>query len=321
MKRIVCFGEALIDFLNTGRRDEAPLALDEFTQYPGGAPANVAVAVAKLGGDVSFAGQVGDDRFGRFLLDAMGRYGVDTSLTLVHPTAHTTLAFVFLDEDGERSFAFRRRQTADVLITREQVGENGYEDASILHFCSNTLTDPDITGVTRHVVERARANHALVSFDVNLRHNLWPEGVADKALVNALVGRSALAKFSRDEMEFLSDGLEELYLAQMFDEGLRVALITDGPREVWICQPGSRLRIEPPAVSAVDTTGGGDAFIAAVLFGIAKHPEPRLVLGDADRLQALVSFASHCGALAVSRPGAFPAFPSFAEVEAHWDEP
>jgi len=320
MSRIVCFGEALIDFLNTGRREEAPLALDEFTQFPGGAPANVAVAIARLGGEVSFAGQVGDDRFGRFLLDAMQRYGVDTSLALVHPTAPTTLAFVFLDEAGERSFAFRRQQAADILITREQVGEWGYENASILHFCSNTLTEPGIADVTRHVVERARARGVLVSFDVNLRHNLWPAGSADKARVNSLVGQSELAKFALDEIDYLSDGLQELYLARMFDEGLSVALITDGPREVSICTPGARVRVQPPAVTAVDTTGGGDAFIAAVLFGLARHPEPRSVLGDADKLCALVAFASHCGAVAVSRPGAFPAFPAFAEVEAYWSD-
>ena len=196
MNRIVCFGEALIDFLNTGRSEEAPLQLDQFTQFPGGAPANVAVAVAKLGGNVAFGGQVGADRFGRFLLDAMNRYGVDTSLTLTHPTASTALAFVFLDDDGERSFAFRRQRTADVLITREQVGENGYDNAAIVHFCSNTLTDPDIADVTAHVVDQARAGNALVSFDVNLRHNLWPDGHANRNLINGLVGQASLVKFS-----------------------------------------------------------------------------------------------------------------------------
>ncbi len=319
--RIVCFGEALIDFLNTDRRQEAPLMLDQFTQFPGGAPANVAVAVAKLGGDVAFAGQVGSDRFGTFLLDALSRYGVDTSLTLVHPTASTTLAFVFLDDDGERSFAFRRQKTADVLITREQIGEQGYSDASILHFCSNTLTDPDIAAVTRHVVEQSQAKNALVSFDVNLRHNLWPDGEADKALVNELVEMSALAKFSRDEIEYLSDGLEELYLARMFDAGLRAALITDGPREMSVCTAGSRSPVSPPSIDAVDTTGGGDAFIAAVLFGLSRQADPGSVLGDEARLAELVSFASHCGAIAVSRPGAFPAFPTFEDVADHWVEP
>lgn len=318
MNRIVCFGEALIDFLNTDKREEAPLTLDQFTQFPGGAPANVAVAIARLGGDVRFAGQVGNDRFGAFLIDAMQRYGVDTTLTLTHPTARTALAFVFLDESGERSFAFRRQDTADVLITKEQVGERGYQGASILHFCSNTLTDPGIADVTRHVVEQAQAGDALVSFDVNLRHNLWPGGQADRTLVNDLVGRSAMAKFSREEIEYLGEGLEELYLARMFEEGLKIALITDGPNEIAICTPGSRVPVTPPPVKAVDTTGGGDAFIAGVLFGLARQPDPRTLLTEPDALRALVSFASHCGALAVSRPGAFPAFPAFDEVESHW---
>lgn len=321
MNRIVCFGEALIDFLNTGRREEAPLALDEFTQFPGGAPANVAVAVAKLGGDVSFGGQVGNDRFGGFLLDALKRYGVDTSLTLTHPTAPTTLAFVFLDENGERSFAFRRQNTADMLVTREQVAASGYRKASILHFCSNTLTETDIANVTRYLVDQAQDSDTFLSFDVNLRHNLWPKGVADKSLVNELVGKSVLAKFSREELDYLSDGLEDLYLARMFGDGLSVALVTDGSNDVSICTPGARVSIAPPATDAVDTTGGGDAFIAGVLYGLSRQADPHSMLGDADGLEALVRFASHCGAVAVSRPGAFPAFPTFDEVAPYWDAP
>ncbi len=98
MKRVVCFGEAVIDFLNTGQLREGEMSLNSFTQFPGGAPANAAVAVAKLGGEAVFAGQVGDDPFGHFLLDALQLYGVDTSIAAVHPTARTALAFVFLDD-------------------------------------------------------------------------------------------------------------------------------------------------------------------------------------------------------------------------------
>ena len=162
MKRVLCFGEALIDFLNTGQQHEGDLSLNAFTQYPGGAPANAAVAVAKLGGDAAFAGQVGDDQFGHFLIDALRLY-------------------------GERSFSFRRDGTADIVMTREQVGTDWFRDQPVVHFCSNTLTDAHIADVTRYVVAQARQRGSVVSFDVNLRHKLWPADKVDAGVVNELV--------------------------------------------------------------------------------------------------------------------------------------
>ena len=105
MSNVLCFGEALIDFLNTGQKQEERLSLNAFTQYPGGAPANAAVAVAKLGGDAAFVGQVGADMFGDFLVQSLAEYGVDTSHVLQHPTLKTALAFVARDEAGERKFS------------------------------------------------------------------------------------------------------------------------------------------------------------------------------------------------------------------------
>ncbi len=318
MKPVVCFGEALIDFLNTGQQQEGEMLLNCFTQYPGGAPANAAVAVAKLGGRALFAGQVGDDQFGHFLLEALQSYGVDTSLAAVHPDAPTALAFVFLDASGERSFSFRRDRTADITITRGQVTEDWFQDEPILHFCSNTLTDDHIADVTNFVVERARERDAVVSFDVNLRHNLWSSGQANAEIVNELVQRSHVAKFSREELDYLSHGDEDAYLASCFAGGLMAALITDGPGDLLICTPEARASVKPPKVTAVDTTGGGDAFIGAVLYGLSLQDDATAYLKDIEGLERLVSSAAHCGAIAVTRRGAFPSFPTFAEVADSW---
>lgn len=318
MKRVVCFGEALIDFLNTGQQREGDLQVNCFKQYPGGAPANAAVAVAKLGGKAAFAGQVGNDQFGHFLLEALRSYAVDTSLAAVHPDAPTALAFVFLDASGERSFSFRRNQTADITITREQVGMDWFQGKPVVHFCSNTLTDDHIADVTRFIVQRARERDAVVSFDVNLRHNLWPAGQADGGTVNELVRGSHIAKFAREELEYLSAGDEDAYLASCFASGLVAALITDGPRDLVIRTAGARASVQPPKVTAVDTTGGGDAFIGAVLYGLSLQEDVMGCLTDIHRLQRLASSAAHCGAIAVTRQGAFPSFPTFAEVAESW---
>ena len=319
MKRVVCFGEALIDFLNTGRQFAGDLPLSQFTQFPGGAPANVAVAVAKLGGDAAFAGQVGDDQFGSYLLEAMQLYGVDTSLALTHPTAPTALAFVLLDEKGERSFTFRRDNTADMVLRKAQIDAHWFDDESIVHLCSNTLTDKNIAEVTRHVVSLAAEREAFISFDVNLRHNLWPSGTADETLVNEFVRRADLVKFSSEEIDFLCGGDRDGYLQAGFDRGLSAALITDGPGNLEIRTAMQQSFVTPPGVQAVDTTGGGDAFVGALLFGLGRDDDCRAVLSDNARLNDLATIAAHCGAFAVTKPGAFPAFPVFADVAEHWD--
>ena len=318
MRRVVCFGEALIDFLNTGQELADGSPHNVFTQFPGGAPANAAVAAAKLGADAAFAGQVGSDPFGKFIIEALERYGVDTSLTLVHPDAPTALAFVFLDADGERSFSFRRDRTADVVITEQQVSSDWFVGKPILHFCSNTLTDPQIASVTRYVVEQARSNESTISFDVNLRHNLWPSGAAEAKLVNDLVPQSDVVKFSTDELNFLCEGSRDAYLESAFASGLSAALVTDGPGDIEVITAQSRASVSPPVVDAVDTTGGGDAFIGAVLYGLSVQDDIAGFLTDADRLKALVASAAHCGAIAVSRKGAFPSFPTFDDVASTW---
>lgn len=315
MRRVVCFGEALIDFLNTGQSQEGGLLLHAFTQFPGGAPANAAVAVAKLGGNAAFAGQVSADPFGRFLIDSLQRYGVDTSLTSVHPTAPTALAFVFLDEKGERSFSFRRDKTADIVIEKEQVSAAWFKDEPIFHFCSNTLTDESIAEVTHCAVAQARRHQSVVSFDVNLRHNLWPTGQADRLLVNELVRSSDVVKFSQEELDFLSEGDTQAYLDNCLAAGLTAALVTDGPGDMWIHAAGQHATVSPPAVEVIDTTGGGDAFIGAVLYGLSQQSDPLEHLADIIALRRLVAFAAHCGAWAVARRGAFPAFPTLADVE------
>ena len=243
---------------------------------------------------------------------------MDTSLAAVHPDAPTALAFVFLDDKGERSFSFRRDQTADITITREQVGQDWFQDEPIIHFCSNTLTDEHIADVTSFIVQQARERSAIVSFDVNLRHNLWPAGKVGREIVNDLVRKSDIIKFSREELDYLAAGDEDAYLASCFAGGSTAVLVTDGPRDLEVRTAKARASVTPPNVVAVDTTGGGDAFICAVLYGLSLRDDVEDYLADIHGLERLVSSAAHCGAVAVTRQGAFPSFPTFAEVADSW---
>ena len=318
MRPVLCFGEALIDFLNTGKQQDGPLILNNYCQYPGGAPANAAVAVAKLGGKALFAGQVGTDPFGDFLELALEEYGVNTHFLSRHPTAKTALAFVMLDDEGDRSFSFYRQESADVLFSPQQVDDSWFVNQPIFHFCSNTLTDEQITATTKAAVAKSKSSQSLVSFDVNLRHNLWSSGSADVALVNELVYMSDVIKFSRDELEYLAQGNCDGYIQHCLDKGVSLLVITDGEHAIEFISTQGKATIEVPAIKAVDTTAGGDAFSGALLFALSQLPEPSNAFTSMEVLTQLIKFASNCGAHAVTLPGAFPALPHFDDIKEHW---
>jgi fructokinase len=319
MNPVICFGEALIDFLNVAQQEEQPLSLNEFRQYPGGAPANVAVAIAKLGGNALFAGQVGKDAFGDFLQDSLKAYQVDTTLMSRHPQAKTPLAFVTLDTEGERSFSFYRDKTADLLFDKTQVNQEWFTSSSIFHFCSNTLTQDNITETTQYALSLAKSKGAIISFDVNLRANLWPDGIVDRIKVNQLAKQADVLKYSKDELLFLAEGDGQTYINALINSGVSLILVTDGAEIIHFYGTNEIGQVLPPAVKAIDTTAGGDAFIGAFLFGLSQVNQPKIFLSQKKLFVPLISFSANCGAHAVAQQGAFPALPTFADVSSHWN--
>jgi len=318
MKSVLCFGEALIDFLNVGKTNAGELMLADFRQFPGGAPANVSVAIARLGGQAMFAGQVGDDQFGRFLEDALLHYGVDTRFLHKHPSAHTALAFVFLDADGDRSFSFYRDRTADMLFAAEQVNDEWFLELPILHVCSNTLTGESIATVTAHIVERATAVGCPVSFDVNLRPALWPDARIDRSRCESIARLADFIKCSREEMEFLSNGNEDKFVDTCLAASTGLLVVTDGANPVRYFTRTHRGSLDTPKVDVVDTTAAGDAFTAGVLRGLSAATELGKLFDDRGHVESLLGFAIQCGALATTRAGAFTSLPVFHEVAGFW---
>ncbi|MBU2863717.1 carbohydrate kinase [Reinekea forsetii] len=315
MAAVLCFGEALIDFLNTGSQAEGPLAIPEFRQFPGGAPANVAVAIAKLGGDARFAGQVGNDSFGQFLKNALETYEVDTAHLMTHASAKTALAFVMLDETGERSFEFYREKTADLLITPQDIKDIWFRDANIFHFCSNTLTDENIASTTLFALERARKQGCLVSFDVNLRHNLWPNNTIDKDRIRACFEHVDIVKVSKEELDFLEPEGEAAFVKTVIGLGAKVVLLTDAGNPIKILAKGIYSEISPPDTEVKDTTAAGDAFTGGFLFALSEQSDIRKAIASQSTLEAMTVFASKCGAFTVARQGAFTALPTLDDLE------
>lgn len=325
MKAVVCFGEALIDMLA-----RPPTSVGEpraFLQHAGGAPANVAVAVARLGGNARFAGMLGEDLFGDFLLESLLAAGVDTRCVVRTRAAKTALAFVALDARGERSFSFYRPPAADLLFRPVHFDAGTFEGMGVFHACSNSLTEPGIADATREGMRRARDAGAIVSFDVNLRPMLWPDEVDPAPWIWQALALADVVKLSREELDFLADGLHgdaATVVTRLWQGHARLLVITDGGAPIrWTtCDASGEL----PAfrVPVLDTTAAGDAFVAGLLLQLSNQLDGADRLADFcrdhDAIRSALRFAAAIGALAVTRNGAFAAMPSIDAVHALMQE-
>lgn len=313
--KVMAFGEALIDFLsNGGDKDGQP---ETFSKFPGGAPANVAVAVARLGGNSHFAGQVGQDSFGAFLKASLESYGVNTHAMLMTDEAKTALAFVSLDESGERSFEFYRHPSADMLFRKEHFAADWFaEETGVFHTCSNTLTEESIADVTAYGVDLARRAGWIVSADVNLRHNLWPQCLVDKERVITWMHSADVIKASLEELEQLTDQPMEL-VRSLLNDGVTLFVLTDGGNPVrYYTASGSSGEVVAPTVSVKDTTAAGDAFVGGLLYQLAMNAKTANGLKDMSEtsLHSAIAFAVACGACAVTKLGAYPSLPDLEQA-------
>ncbi|HET7569562.1 MAG TPA: carbohydrate kinase [Gammaproteobacteria bacterium] len=319
MTEIVCFGEALIDF-----HAEAPLeagAPAQFVRYAGGAPANVAVAVAKLGGRAAYVGMLGRDLFADFLLQSFEEAGVETRYIARTNEANTGLAFVSLDDDGERRFSFYRPPAADLLFRPAHFRDDCFSAAKIFHACSNSLTESAIAETTLEGMRRARAAGALVSFDVNLRPALWPAAVDPRARIAAALAEADIVKLCGSELAFLANsaGSEDAVLDELWRGRAELVLITDGAAPIrYFTRTGSG-EVATIATRAVNTNAAGDAFIGGFLYRLTKRGIDAAGLPSfaaTGELKSMLHFAAACGAFAVTRHGAFTAMPTLDQVEA-----
>ncbi|GAA5172703.1 carbohydrate kinase family protein [Modicisalibacter zincidurans] len=318
MTPVIAFGEALVDMLSSRLGDAS--GPETFTPYAGGAPANVAVACARLGVPSRFLGMVGADRFGRFLTTEMASHGVDVSGVVTTFDARTALAFVSRDAHGERTFDFYRPPAADLLYRLEHLPTGVFAEPAIVHLCSNSLTEETIAETTLALADIAQRSGSLVSVDANLRANLWPDGQVDIARVTALLDRAQLVKLSADEVEALrGDHPVDAWISQRLAAGVRLVVITDGAEPVSVQRLGQRFEIVPPAVRAIDTTAGGDAFIGGLLAMLAEADVDAAGFAewcdDSEGLKRAVRIACRCGAHAVTQPGAYAALPAREDLE------
>ena len=316
MRPILCFGEALIDFHAEGSDGHG--FIQHFVPFAGGAPANVAVAAARLGGTARFAGMLAKDRFGDFLLDSLHRATVGTDDVVRTDEANTALAFVTLDASGERSFSFYRGPSADLLFRASHFRPDTFRGLALFHVCSNSMTEPALGAATREGMQRAHGAGALVSFDLNLRPALWPTGVDPLPLVWPALHLADVVKLSAEEFAWLAVDGEQASLDRFWLGRTRLLVVTNGSKPLRWFHPDAEGELPGYAVHVVDTTAAGDAFVGGLLCCLAELPPgpERLdqLVTELPRLHAMLRFAAAAGALTVTRKGSFAAMPSGADV-------
>lgn len=322
MRSILCFGEALIDLHADGLDGRGFAA--RFVPFAGGAPANVAVAAARLGGQARFAGMLACDRFGDFLLDSLQQAGVGTADVMRTEAANSALAFVTLDAHGERSFSFYRDGTADLRFRPADFRAETFRDIAVFHICSNSMTDPALAATTREGMQRAHGAGALVSFDLNLRPALWPADADPRPLLWPALHLADVVKLSAEEFAWLAVDGEQPTLDRLWLGRTRLVVVTDGARPLRWFHPEAEGELPCYPVAVVDSTAAGDAFVGGLLCCLAEleaAPDrlDRLVAA-LPRLHAMLRFAAACGALTVTRQGSFAAMPRGDEVLAFMEQ-
>ena len=314
--RILCFGEMLIDFVPTVN-GVSLAAAPAFLKAPGGAPANVAVGVARLGGASAFMGKVGEDEFGHMLAELLRTNQVDTSGVRFDPGARTALAFVTLREDGEREFMFYRNPSADMLLTPEELDIPLAASSAVVHYGSISLIAEPCRSAHLALLDALQASPSppLLSYDPNLRLPLWQSADAARDGIRSIWDRADIIKVSDEELTFLTNGgdpSDEAAVRTLFHDRLRLLLVTEGSQGCRFYTPAFSGRVPGFTVATVDTTGAGDAFVAGFLYKLTHDVTCSAldVLSDKGKLQDALLFANACGAITTTVRGAIPALPT-----------
>jgi fructokinase len=303
---VVCFGELLIDFVAQQHGVSVGEAFS-FQKAPGGAPANVAVAVSRLGHESVFLGQVGDDPFGHFLADVLEAEGVEVGGLRFSAQARTALAFVSLTAEGERSFVFYRHPSADMLMRPEDVAADMIAGRKIFHYGSITMISEPSRSATLAAVKAAQDAGLMISYDPNLRMSLWPDAESARAGMLAGLDYAQIVKISDDELEFLTGGRD---VTPLWRPQMQLIAVTRGAKGAAAYTRGGQVDSPGFSVRSLDTTGAGDGFVAGMLVGILEAGADYV-----NRLASILRFANAVGALATTQYGAIPALPSRAAVE------
>lgn len=310
---ITSIGEALVDFVST---TAGPLSRSgAFIKVLGGEGANVAVGLARLGSRSAFVGKVGEDPFGRFLVDELGRSGVETSGVVFDRRFKTRLAFVSLARDGERDFAFWEKVPAGEQLRTSDIPMTLLRSSRIVNLAALLLPKQPARTTAFAIAEEALRAGSIVAFDANIRLTLWKSPAEAKRVLLRMIRRSTILRLNQDEAQFLTGRKNvENAAAVLRDLGPSLVAVTRGGQGSYFQTASAHGFVRGFTVKAVDTTGCGDAFFAGLLHCLAQSKRP---VGDLsmEELTSMCAFANAVGALTALKRGGAAAIPSHAVVE------
>jgi fructokinase len=317
MGTLYSIGEVLIDFIPL-QKGRALKDVVSFERAPGGAPANVAAAVAKFGGSASMITKLGIDSFGDFLLEQLEEAGVKTDKITRTKEANTGLAFVSLREDGERDFSFYRNPSADLLLTKEEIDENWFSSGDILHFCSVDLVESPMKQAHVKAIQSAKSKGGIISFDPNVRLPLWNDPKECRNTILEFVPMVHLVKISDEELEFITgiSNIEEA-IASLFTGDVKAVIFTKASKGADLYLKDKKYESTGYHVDVQDTTGAGDAFIGGLLYQLLDKQVTQLNLEKTleNQHQSILAFANASGALTTTGKGAISSLPTKEEVD------
>ena len=312
MYDVVAMGELLIDFTCVSKDAEG---YPTMAAHPGGAPANFLAALAKFGTSAALLGKVGDDAFGKLLVGTLNQAGIGTSGIIMAEDVFTTLAFVTLDETGNREFSFSRKPGADTCLSYEELDMSLIDNAKVFHFGTLSLTDEPARTTTYKAVEYAKNAGKLITYDPNLRKPLWKSlEEAKKQLIWGMT-KADVVKISDEEVEFLWGlGVEEgaEYILKNF--GVKLVFVTCGADGCYFKNAVASGKVPSLSnIKVVDTTGAGDIFGGSAVYKLLQTGKEPGVLNE-EELREIVTFACTSAGLSTTKPGGISSVHEYQQV-------
>ena len=309
---VVALGELLIDFASQSTNESGYPTL---AANPGGAPGNFLAALNKYGAKTAFLGKVGADTFGELLLKTLSDAGIETKGIIKDADVFTTLAFVTFKPDGDRMFSFARKPGADTCFRKDEIDFSLIDEAKVFHFGTLSLTDEPVRSATIEAVRYAKEKGKLITFDPNLRLPLWKSEEEAKKQILWGLEQADVVKISDNEVEFLWDCDEKAGADKLLNEyGVRLAMITLGPKGCYVANKNARVAVSCPTVSPIDTTGAGDIFGGSAVSRILQLGKQPDEFDQADLTQ-IAAFASTASSLSTETRGGIPSIPAPEAVQ------
>lgn len=311
MYDVTALGEVLIDFTPSGT---SPAGQRLFEQNPGGAPANVLAALNKCGLKTAIIGKVGNDMHGLFLKETLEQAGIDCKGLIVDDKVFTTLAFVALDENGDRSFSFARKPGADTMLTNEEADTELLKNSRIFHVGSLSLTNEPSKGATHFALKTAKENGAIISYDPNYRAPLWDSKEDAVREMRSVVPYVDVMKISDEETFLLTpEEAPEKAAAYLVANGVPLVAVTLGADGAYVCAKDGGQIVPGFKSQVVDTTGAGDSFWGGFLYQLAKSGK-RPADVTLEEAVEFARFGNAVASLCVEKRGGIPGMPELEDV-------